>query len=71
MNEWMAGFYINQQDEDRQSLIKDADLIAEGRENVRCSFCGSYVYRKDSKRVDNITVCNICIDLHKLNVDDR
>ena len=71
MSEWMDNLDINRNDDERQSLVKDADLIAESRENVRCSLCGAYAYRKDSKRVDNITVCNECITKHGLNVEEK
>jgi len=74
MSEWMANLEINQNDDERQSLVKDKlwyDEMMEARENVKCAICSSYVYRKDSKRVDNITACNECITKHGLNVEQR
>ena len=73
-NEWMECLEINRNDDERQSLVKDKlwwDEVMEARENVKCAICSSYVYRKDSKRVDNITACNECITKHGLNVEQR
>ena len=73
-NEWMECQDINRNDDERQSLVKDKlwyDEVMEPRENVKCAICSSYVYRKDSKRVDNITACNECITKHGLNVEQR
>ena len=74
MSEWMDCLDINRNDEDCQSLVKDKywfDEVMEARENVKYAICSSYVYRKDSKRVDNITVCNECITKHGLNVEQQ
>ena len=61
MNEWMDCLEINQNDEERQSLIRDADLFADG---VRCIMCESYIYKRDSQRINGYTVCNECVEIH-------
>ncbi len=69
MNEWMENFYSNQQDDCDRDLINDArhyDEIIAGRENVRCSMCGSYVFRKDTKRIEGYNFCKICIKEYKV-----
>ncbi len=69
MNEWMSNFYSNQQDEDRESLIKDADRydeVMESRENVRCIMCEAHVYRKDSERINGYIVCKACVKAHDM-----
>jgi len=62
-NEWLENMYSNRMDEERQSLVKDKlwyDEVMESRENVRCAMCSSYVYREDSVRINNITICKQC-----------
>ena len=66
-NEWMECLEINRNDDERQSLVKDKlwwDEVMEARENVKCAICSSYVYRKDSKRINGYTVCNECVEIH-------
>ena len=63
MSEWMDLLDINRNDEERHSLVKDSlwwDEVQIARENVRCAMCSSYVYREDSVRINNITICKQC-----------
>ena len=67
MSEWMECQEINQNDDERQSLVKDKlwyDEMMEARENVKCIMCDAYIYRKDSKRINGYTVCNQCAERH-------
>jgi len=66
-NDWMEILEINRNDEERQSLVNDRiwwDEVMEAREGVRCIMCESYIYRKDSKRINGYTVCNECVEIH-------